>query len=137
MCGAAAAFLLDRAREASITSDHFCHTIRRQCEDMIRLDAGREIDRLASCWRSCRKRVRPGTDRRKCAQMHLLPERRRFVLRLGVQLDPYGARIEAAEIYFDLKCQVSVLRSYVQCAEVNVLPVSRDLLLPREKFRDL
>jgi hypothetical protein len=69
--------------------------------------------------------------------MHLLPERRRFVLRLGVQLDPYGARIKAAEIYFDLKCQVAVLRSYVQCAEVNVLPVSRDLLLPREKFRDL
>ena len=67
--------------------------------------------------------------------MHLLPERRPAVLRLGVQFDPYGVRIEAGEIYFDLKCQASVLRSHVQCTELNVLPVPVNLLLPREKCR--
>ena len=68
--------------------------------------------------------------------MHLLSEG--LVLRRAgsaYKLDPYIARTEAAEKYFDIKIQVSVLRSHVQCTEVNILPVSGDLLLPREKCR--
>src|SRR5271157_2532350 len=122
-----------RARQSFLPHDPV--DFRRQCQDMVRQDARREIDRIASGWRSRRKRVRPGTECRGCAQMHLLLERRCPVARLGIQLDPDGARIEAAEIYFDLKNQFSVLRIHLQGTEVNVLPVLGNLLSPREKCR--
>ena len=70
--------------------------------------------------------MRPEPDR----WMHLLPECRASVLRRGVQFHTYGTGIETAQIYLGLKHQFPVLLSHRQRAEMNIVPVPGNLLLP-------
>ena len=57
------------------------------------------------------------------------------VLRRGVQFDQYRTGIETAQIYLGLKHQFPVLLSHRQRAEMNIVPVPGNLLLPSEKGR--
>ena len=73
-----------------------------------------------------------GVDSLAC-RLHLLPER--TVVRIGIQLDSYEIHVVSAEINLNAKDQLIALAAYVQCAEANIVPLPRDLVLPGEKRR--